>query len=84
MQTAKQIAERGTPEKPPGPSGMVPETVAFIGTLVLAYWFSWSAKDPMGLDSFPVYAAVFTLLYAPSTIWKRLFRRNLQKVGAAQ
>lgn len=30
----------------------------------------------LGLESFPVYAAVFTLLYAPTTMWKRLFRRN--------
>ncbi|MBF8294426.1 MAG: hypothetical protein HW389_971 [Bacteroidetes bacterium] len=45
LQTTKQTAEQRTPEKPPGPSGMVPETVAFIGTLALAYWFSWSTKD---------------------------------------
>ena len=45
MQTAKQTAEQGTQDKPPSPSGIVPEIAVFAGTLAFAYWFSWSAKD---------------------------------------
>ena len=30
----------------------------------------------LGLDSFPVYAAVYTLLYSPATLWKMIFRRK--------
>ncbi len=29
-----------------------------------------------GLDSFPVYALVFTVLYSPATIWKSILRRD--------
>lgn len=34
----------------------------------------------LGLDSFPVYAAVFTLLYSPAALWKRLFYRDSSAV----
>jgi hypothetical protein len=37
----------------------------------------------LGLDSFPVFALVFTALYSPATIWKKIFRRDssVRKIG---
>jgi hypothetical protein len=30
----------------------------------------------LGLDTFPVYALVFTVLYSPATVWKKIFARD--------
>ncbi|MCX6134866.1 MAG: hypothetical protein NTU47_13720 [Ignavibacteriales bacterium] len=30
----------------------------------------------LGLDSFPVYALVFTVLYSPAILWKKIFNRR--------
>lgn len=37
----------------------------------------------LGLDSFPVYAAVYTLLFSPATLWRMIFRRKPQVTESA-
>jgi hypothetical protein len=37
----------------------------------------------LGLDSFPVYALVFTVLYPPVTLWRRIFQRRTASNSSA-